>query len=306
MAPEKAVREQLVAALERARERIKSVEEGRTLPLGEQNTKAILIEPVLEALGWNVRDPDEVFREYYREPNDPRVDYALFIEGSPRLFVEAKELRQNLSDRKWISQLLTYATLVGVKWCLLTNGSNYHLYNAYAPVAVEKKLFREVTVSPSEEISQSTVETLELLSKSELERGTIDIIWKTEYIDRRIAEAIYHLVSSQDASLIRWLCQKIGAEFKLTRNEIKESLGRARVSVEFGSPPPLPPSPPSPPPGKCEWKLTEEPDNSYTLEFIFKQDPSYNFTVRGRKPGPDDDSPKAIHGNLYDPPLTIP
>jgi predicted type IV restriction endonuclease len=26
--------------------------------LGEQNTKASLIEPVLEALGWAIRDPD--------------------------------------------------------------------------------------------------------------------------------------------------------------------------------------------------------------------------------------------------------
>ena len=32
--------------------------------IGEQNTKASLIEPVLEALGWDVRDPDEVFREF--------------------------------------------------------------------------------------------------------------------------------------------------------------------------------------------------------------------------------------------------
>ena len=29
--------------------------------LGEQNTKASLIEPILEALGWDVRDPDDVF-----------------------------------------------------------------------------------------------------------------------------------------------------------------------------------------------------------------------------------------------------
>lgn len=32
--------------------------------LGEQNTKSSLIEPVFAALGWNVRDPDEVDQEF--------------------------------------------------------------------------------------------------------------------------------------------------------------------------------------------------------------------------------------------------
>ena len=36
--------------------------------LGEENTKASLIDPVLEALGWAIRDPDEVYREFRPTP----------------------------------------------------------------------------------------------------------------------------------------------------------------------------------------------------------------------------------------------
>src|SRR5262245_9655502 len=36
----------------------------QTRALGEQNTKASLIDPILEALGWDIRDPDEVQREF--------------------------------------------------------------------------------------------------------------------------------------------------------------------------------------------------------------------------------------------------
>jgi len=98
-------------------------------------------------LGWDTHDPDEVFREYRRKPQDNPVDHALFLHRSPRLFVEAQGLGTNLLDRKWVSQTLGYATVVGVEWCVLTNGDEYRLYNAHAPVDVEEKLFRSVTVS---------------------------------------------------------------------------------------------------------------------------------------------------------------
>ncbi|HOK45264.1 MAG TPA: hypothetical protein PLK67_05000 [Bryobacteraceae bacterium] len=57
--------------------------------IGEQNTKATLIEPVLAALGWNLQEIDEVRREYRRKPQDNPVDYALFLNRTECLFVEA-------------------------------------------------------------------------------------------------------------------------------------------------------------------------------------------------------------------------
>ena len=64
--------------------------------LGEQNTKASLIEHILEALGWDVRDPDEVHREFKPTPKDCPVDYALKLLREPRLFLEAKGLGRTL------------------------------------------------------------------------------------------------------------------------------------------------------------------------------------------------------------------
>lgn len=109
--------------------------------IGEQNTKASLIEPVLEALGWDVRDPDEVFREFKAKSVDSPVDYALTILRKPRLFVEAKGLGETLTNRKWVSQVLSYATIAGVEWCVLSDGDEYRFYNANAPLDAEEKLF---------------------------------------------------------------------------------------------------------------------------------------------------------------------
>ncbi len=123
------VRHRLVDTLPKLRKRIQKIH-NRKENIGEQNTKAALIDPLLFALGWEVEDIDEVSREYRRKPQDNPVDYALFMLRSPRLFVEAKDLGKDLSDRKWISQILGYATVVGVEWCVLTNGDEYRLYNA--------------------------------------------------------------------------------------------------------------------------------------------------------------------------------
>ena len=101
--------------------------------IGEQNTKASLIEPLLEALGWETRDFDEVHREYKAKRADRPVDYALQLNLKPLVFIEAKGLGENLSDRKWISQILGYATVAGVTWCVLTDGDEYRFYNASAP-----------------------------------------------------------------------------------------------------------------------------------------------------------------------------
>jgi hypothetical protein len=82
--------------------------------IGEQNTKASLIEPLLECLGWDIRDLDSVHREYRTKSRDNPVDYALKLLRRPRLFIEAKGLGEELSERKWISQVLGYATVAGV------------------------------------------------------------------------------------------------------------------------------------------------------------------------------------------------
>jgi hypothetical protein len=143
-------RQTLTSVLPRLRKRIEKIQT-RNENIGEQNTKAALIDPLLAALGWDVEDIDEVSREYRRKSQDNPVDYALFMLRSPRLFVEAKGLEKDLSDRKWISQVLGYATVVGVEWCVLTNGDEYRLYNAHAPVDVEQKLFRVIRISESDQ-----------------------------------------------------------------------------------------------------------------------------------------------------------
>ena len=225
----------------------------RSETIGESNTKAALIGPLLEALGWDVTDPDEVFREYKSKPQDNPVDYALLLLRSPRLFIEAKALSKKLSDRKWISQILLYATMAGVEWCVLTNGDEYRIYNAHAPVDVEKKLFRSVRISDPDKTA-FTIETLNLLSKDKLDDNLLAIHWKAHFIDRRVNTALEKILQNDDPGLIRLIRKKTPG---LKPAEIRDSLRRADIRIDF----PIAPQDTTPVPQQIERveKVTQEP-----------------------------------------------
>src|SRR4051795_9611370 len=195
--------------------------------IGEQNTKASLIEPILETLGWDVRDPDEVFREFKAKSVDSPVDYALTILRKPRLFVEAKGLGETLSNRKWVSQILSYATIAGVEWCVLTDGDEYRFYKANAPVDAEEKLFCLVRLSKDDEAE--TLKTLTLISRSNMEENFLDVLWNAHYVDRRVKHTLQGLFSTPDKSLIRLIRLR---EPKLTPKDIVESLRRLDLRFE--------------------------------------------------------------------------
>jgi hypothetical protein len=68
----------VTAAVEMIRKRIQQVRDRKEL-IGEQNTKAALIDPLVMAMGRELQEIDEVRREYRRKPQDNPLDYT-FIE----------------------------------------------------------------------------------------------------------------------------------------------------------------------------------------------------------------------------------
>lgn len=199
--------------------------------LNEQNTKATLIEPVLRALGWDVEDVEEVQREFRIKKRDKPVDYGLLVLRNPRLFVEAKALGENLADRRWTNQIMGYAGVAGVQWIVLTDGDEYRIYNTHAPVSVDEKLFRTVRVSEDGPLAH---ETLELLAKDRMEENRIEVLWRAHFVDRHVRSTIEQLFAGEgDLLLVNYVAQHAK---NLTHDEIRSSLARCRVSLDFPEP----------------------------------------------------------------------
>lgn len=105
--------------------------ESRVSRYNEENTKAEFIEPLFEALGWDVRNTrhiDEVTRE--EKISKDRVDYSFRINGIPKFFLEAKSLRENLDNPKFAEQAINYSWHKGCTWAVLTDFESVKIFNA--------------------------------------------------------------------------------------------------------------------------------------------------------------------------------
>jgi Restriction Enzyme Adenine Methylase Associated len=197
--------------------------------VGEANTKAGLIEPILEGLGWNIADPDEVHREYRRLPSDNPVDYALLVLRTPRLLVEAKGIGEHLNDPKWANQTIAYATAAGVEWVALTNGVEWHIYNAHAPVPLEQKLFQITRLRDG--VAQAA-RVLQLLSKDNMTENRIEELWRAYFVDTQVHESLREMFSGGEPAreLVSAVRRRTAV---LTLKDIRASLTRVRATFEF-------------------------------------------------------------------------
>ena len=91
----------------------------------ETNTIQFLVEPVLRGLGWEIDDPEQVFREYKPHIKN-RVDIALLEGGIPRVMVEAKRLDRDY-DPAYRQQIDRYASFMDEGIAVLTNGRFWHI-----------------------------------------------------------------------------------------------------------------------------------------------------------------------------------
>lgn len=130
--------------------------------LDEANTKSRIISPLLKELGWDPLAGD-VRAEYPISfaTSTSHVDYALLVEGSPAVFVEAKSLRTDINPGH-AKQLIDYGRHKGVKWCVLSNGKELRIYNSDwldpEDDNTEEALVEEITV-------EEFVEEMDLILK---------------------------------------------------------------------------------------------------------------------------------------------
>lgn len=107
----------------------KVVNEHQELIKNEESTKQFLILPLLRGLGYDTYSPQEVTPEFtadFHKKNE-KVDYAISINGEPKIFVEAKSINSTIT--KSAPQLSRYfSTYPNVRLGILTNGVEYHFF----------------------------------------------------------------------------------------------------------------------------------------------------------------------------------
>jgi hypothetical protein len=154
--------------------------------LTEADTRVLLVEPLFRVLGWDTWNPSEVKREYSIPEVGEHVDIALQIMERPKIFIETKrwDVRKSLND-SIARQIIKYAKLGDVDWCILTNGNEIRVYNASWKVrGISERLLFKFSLNEYIENRYSLL----LLSKQSIEKGELDRNGILYYSKKQIIE----------------------------------------------------------------------------------------------------------------------
>jgi len=190
----------------------------------EADTKAEFIEPLFEALGWDVRNRDEVTRE--ETISKKRVDYGFRINGIPKFFLEAKALREDLDDPKFAEQAINYAWHKGCTWAVLTDfDQGVKIFNAeWKTTILFHSHFKTI---PCKEFLDR-FEELWLLSRESFEQGLLDK--EAEKVSKKskktpVGEQLLNDLTTWRAKLSKDILER-NKDKRLTEEELDEAVQR--------------------------------------------------------------------------------
>jgi hypothetical protein len=134
----------LIAVIDTLKSRIE--QHRPDLQSNETRTRMALIDPLLTALGWDTSDPGLVTPEY--DVSGKRADYALLDgKGGVFVFLEAKRLGEQLSNHQ--SQVVAYASELGIRYPALTNGDDWEVYDNSQLVPIDQRRILKVSITSS-------------------------------------------------------------------------------------------------------------------------------------------------------------
>lgn len=142
--------------------------------MDEENTKAKLIHPFVGLLGWDLISADvELEYPIQMGVGTKKVDYALMVENSPKVLIEAKGCDTSISDSE-VGQLQSYMRQeLAVEWGVVTNGAEFEIFRKGTNAATEGELsLGRFSLSDLE----ANPEVLEIISKESIASGDSDRI----------------------------------------------------------------------------------------------------------------------------------
>lgn len=195
--------------------------------LNEENTKMTLVVPMMEHLGYNPRNLDEIESEFtsdMRNNGGEKVDYSIMNNGKPFIFVEVKPLGTILE--KHIGQLQRYYVSDNeVKYGILTDGQKYMFFTDD-----ERENIMDITPYYEIDILNLTETDGEFLKLYTKENIQDEIKLETERKSFKLKIFIEKHIKDPDDDFIEYISQRVGVE--VTKEKLKEILN---VEVEVNS-----------------------------------------------------------------------
>ncbi len=199
----------------------------------EEQTKNDFIRQLFKALGWNTdNNPNKNDRMKMEQGvNGKRADFEFSINDIPKIYVEAKSLKEDSigfkQEYKW--QAVNYAWLKSCSWAILTNFRTLIVYNADTPEGDWGYTLDIVNDF------ESRADKLYYISKNGFENNALDKWAENEgkkfqkvSVDKQLLNDLIHFRSVLSSDI-----QKNNQDKHLTQDELDESVQRTLDRLIF-------------------------------------------------------------------------
>lgn len=186
----------------------------------EEMTKQALIIPFIQTLGFDVFNPIEVRPEYsadFGNKKGERVDYALFKDNEPIMFIEAKPVNENLNNHD--AQLSRYFnSTTDVKLAILTNGSEYRFFtDLNTNNVMDESPFLTIDLL---NLKDSDVENLNKLRIENFDKETLITYAEELVYTSSMNNSLKTLFSNPNDEFVRFVIKEI-SDIRITSNVIE-------------------------------------------------------------------------------------
>lgn len=206
------------------------ISENSELIKNEESTKQFLVLPLLKGLGYDTYSPQEVTPEFtadFHKKNE-KVDYAISINGQPRIFIEAKSI--NTKINKSAPQLSRYfSTFPSVKLGILTNGIEYHFFTDLnnSNIMDSKPFFIFNIINHNEEDFENLIK----FSKYLYDEETVKILAESLIYFQSFKSVIKEIFESPNDDFIKFVIKE-RFKFKVTQQFINTSRSLIVKSIQ--------------------------------------------------------------------------
>ena len=193
----------------------------------EEATKHVLIMPFIKILGYNVHNLQDVRPEYIADigtKKGEKVDYAIFIDGSPAILFECKTFGVAL-DSSHRDQLFRYFVNAKVRFGVLTNGLMYQFYTDLEHKnRMDTKPFLEFDLSS---IQEPLVEELQKFTKANFNADTIISRAEELKYTREIKHLLAEEYNAPTKEFVRFCMGRVDGGSK-TKKRVEQFTGFAK------------------------------------------------------------------------------
>ena len=185
----------------------------RALDLNPEDVAAISIEPVLDALGWDMRDPRVVRRS-------GSGLLTLLSRGTPALRMRALPAHEALPGA------LGESDLSDAKWIVLTNGIDWSIFNARNP----GRAFRTFSIADHAG-TREALDIISLLDHEVFKPDALDEAWMAEAMDSDVIRALMRHLDGSETLMTALESDLTSQGLAASRREIGAALSRIDIRM---------------------------------------------------------------------------